>query len=322
MFMILAGDIGGTNARLAFFENDKIVVEKVYKSSNYESLGEIAIDFLSSHDVKIHSACFGVAGPVKNGECKATNLPWKIDEKTLKKQLGIKNVWLINDLEANGYGIEELEEEEFLVLNPGKRAKGNGAIISAGTGLGEAGIFWDGERFHPFATEGGHSSFAPENQIEIELLSFLMQKYGHVSYERILSGNGLEQIYRFLTQVKKEEKNQEVERAFAKGIAPHLITEFSKKKSCPTCVKSSRIFSEIYGSEAGNLALKMFAISGVYIGGGIAPKMQEVLMQSQFMKRFVDKGRFQSFLQEIPVKIILNESTALLGAASYARKKI
>lgn len=322
--MILAGDIGGTKTHLAIFtekEKRKWVIDKKFKSHNYESLCDIVKEFLSDNlQYQIKSACFGIAGPIQNRKCKATNLPWVIEAAALEKQTGIPQVHLMNDLEANAYGISCLEKEEFFSLNPGKEHKGNASLISAGTGLGEAGIFWDGKKHIPFACEGGHCSFAPENSIEMQLWQFLYKQYGHVSFERVLSGPGLYNIYRFLIEEGIEKHEEAVEKAMEKTDPPHVITEMGKKKTSLACMRALELFVSIYGSEAGNLALKMFATGGVYLGGGLAPKILKELSKGNFMKRFTQKGRFATLLINIPVQVVLNEDTALLGAAYYARK--
>lgn len=322
--MILAGDIGGTKTHLALFEEGggrNWIVGAKYPSSKYESLLNIVKHFLSEHsDVKVVRSCFGVAGPVQEGKCKATNLPWIVDANEIAKENGIEKVFLINDLEANAYGINSLKEDEFYVLNEGKEHKGNCALIAAGTGLGEAGIYWNGKEQVPFACEGGHCSFSPENDLEIKLLRYLKKQYDHVSFERILSGPGVYNIYRFLIDEGIEVEEEEVKKAFQKEDPAKVITERGMKNMSQVCSRVLDIFVSIYGSEAANLALKMLAVGGLFIGGGIAPKILNELKEGSFMKRFIQKGRFTSLLLGIPVKVVLNENTALLGAAYYARK--
>lgn len=309
--MILAGDIGGTNVRLALFEGRKKKREQKYKSASYPNLETIVQEFLQE---KVEKAAFGIAGPVKEGRCKATNLPWIVDSSHLAKECRIPHVSLLNDLEANAYGLRALSSEEFFVLNKGDSdVKGNGALISAGTGLGEAGLYWDGAALHPFACEGGHVDFAPRNDLEWELYKYLEKKFGHVSYERVLSGPGIENLYHFLIDVKQEKP--------LSGNISDLPREISKRaveKTSPLCEKVLRWFSSIYGAEAGNAALKFLAISGVYLGGGIAPNILPFLQEKTFMEAFTGKGRFQKLLAQIPVKIVRNEDTALLGALEYA----
>lgn len=313
--MILAGDIGGTNTRLAIFDvKRKKVRETKFKSADYPSLAKVVLEFLAEDAVKPEKAVFGIAGPIKNGRCQATNLPWIIDAKELSSLTKIPAVYLINDLEANAYGIRALKENEFYVLNKGDpKNTGNAALISAGTGLGEAGFYWDGKTHHPFACEGGHSDFGPRNDIEDELLKYLRQKFGHVSYERVVSGPGIANLYHFLVDTKKEKP---LEGHF--DDLPKAISEKAVAKNSPLCSRIMELFISAYGAEAGNLALKCLALSGVYIGGGIAPKILSLLKEGSFMQGFLDKGRFKGLLATIPIKIVLNDDTALLGAVEYA----
>lgn len=322
--VLLAGDIGGTKTHLALFRENEPkswVVDKKYKSSDYENLRDIAEEFLQENSkYQVNKACFGIAGPIQNRKCKATNLPWIIDAEQLEKETRVPKVFLINDLEANAFGIQCLDEDEFFSLNVGKQIKGNQALISAGTGLGEAGIFWDGQKHRPFACEGGHCSFAPENEREFGLWKYLRSQYDHVSFERILSGPGLYQVYRYLVDAGLEKREEAVEKAEERGDGPKVVAEMGMKNSSPACSNALDLFVSIYGSEAANLALKMLAVGGIYIGGGIAPKILNELAEGGFMKRFVQKGRFTSLLLNIPVRVVLNEHTALLGAAYYARE--
>lgn len=305
---ILAGDIGGTKTHLAIFAKGVCLKEEKYHSKNFSSLLEIIQLFLKE---PVEKACFAVAGPVENGVCKTTNLPWLIESRKLSTILHIPRVHLINDLEATAWGVLHLKEEEFAVINQGKKHKGNQAIIAAGTGLGEAIIYWDGNRYHPFACEGGHVDFAPRDKREKELLYYLSKKYGHVSYERVVSGMGLENLYHFL----KQEEGQEED-------LPRMISEKGLHDSHSIYGGILNWFSSLYGAEAGNLALKSMALAGVYVGGGIAPKILKVLQSGVFMEAFWSKGRFKSLLSQIPVKVILNENAALIGAAHFAALKI
>lgn len=312
----LAGDIGGTKVHLALFNRGRRdwLVDEKFRSSHYHSLEEIVISFLSKHQRKVDRACFGVAGLVQGKHSNATNLPWTIESDNLARVIGIGQVDLLNDLEANAYGINWLSSEEFLLINAGKEIQGNAALISAGTGLGEAGIYWDGKKHRPFACEGGHTSYAPENDQEIELLHYLRSRFEHVSYERLLSGAGLFSLYRFLIDHLGEKENREV--SIAENPAK-AISKLGLEKKCRTCEHALDWFIEIFGSEGGNLCLKMLAVGGLYIGGGIAPKIAPLFISGKFMKRMIAKGRFSSLLTQIPVKLILNENTALLGAAYY-----
>jgi len=326
--MILAGDIGGTKTTLAFFtieqERLKPIVESTFPSREHGSLREIARKFVSMNSLSIEYVCFGVAGPVKEGRCEATNLPWVVDAKILAAELGIEGVWLINDLEATAYGIKALEPKDFTVLNNGaSEAKGNAAVIAAGTGLGEAGFYWDGKQHLPFACEGGHADFAPCNELEMELLSHLLKHFSHVSYERVLSGPGLFNIYSFLRDTGRFGREPDwLTEKISKGDDPSsAVSESALAGNCELCVKAIDIFVSIYGAEAGNLALKTLATAGVYIGGGIAPKIIKRLTDGNFMKAFISKGRMEHLMQAMPVAVILNDKTALLGAARYAALK-
>lgn len=321
--MILAGDIGGTKTHLALFEEEekrKWLVDAKFKSGNYDNLRTIVKEFLEANSGhKVVCATFGIAGPIQDRKCKATNLPWIVDADLLEKEANIPEVYLINDLLANAYGINALEEKELFTLNEGRKSVGNAALISAGTGLGEAGFYWDGNTYQPFACEGGHCSFAPENDLEVKLWRYMRRQYDHVSFERVLSGPGLTNIYRFVIDEGLEKEEEVVKKALETSDLPRVITDLGMKGTSASCARALDIFVGIYGSEAANLALKMLAVGGVYIGGGIAPKILNELGEGSFMKRFIQKGRFTSLLLGMPVKVVLNENTALLGAAYYAR---
>lgn len=319
--MILAGDIGGTNTRLAFFEGSKILVEQKFKSQKYPSLEAIVQEFFKNQKQKAEIGCFGVAGPVRKGRCQATNLPWVIDAETMKTSLGIPKISLLNDLEAKAYGLKMLKKEELFLLQQGEIGQeGNQALIAAGTGLGEAGLYWDGKEHRPFACEGGHADFAPRDDLEMELLTYLQKKYGHVSYERVVSGPGIPLLYRFLVDTKREKASPEVEEAMQGKEAPFVITEGAVNKKDPVCVRAVDWFLSIYGSEAGNLALKLFSLGGVFIGGGIAPFLAETMKRGSFLPAFKDKGRFNTLLESIPIYVIMNDDASLLGCAYFADK--
>ncbi len=318
--MYLIGDIGGTKTRLALIEKNKeikTIKEEKFLSSDFTSLLTVIRKFLKGEEKHVEKACFGIAGPIREGKCQATNLPWVVDSKEIKEELALKDVYLLNDLEANAYGIKCLRKDEFHVLNEGNpNQKGNAALISAGTGLGEAGLFWDGKNHHPFACEGSHADFAPRDELEIELFRFLRKKFGHVSYERAVSGPGLYNLYQFLVEAKEIPRNIEIEKEFTKTNAQDVITE-KALKGVKGCDKALDLFISLYGSEAGNTALKFLALGGVYLGGGIVPIILNKLEEGSFMKAFVDKGRFEDLLMSIPVKVILNDKTAMLGTSQY-----
>ena len=267
----------------------------------------------------IERACFGIAGPVRNGRVQPTNLPWKIEATELSTELKIGAVFLINDLEANGYGLAELSPADLSVLNPGEPgATGNAAIIAAGTGLGEAGLYWDGASFHPFACEGGHSDFAPQTKLDAELFQYLAGRFGRVSWERVLSGSGLFHIYEFLRDTKRGDEPDSLAGAIAQGDPGAVITRAAGDGTSTRCAQALGMFISYYGAEAGNLGLKMMATGGVYLGGGIAPKMLSQLQQGGFLAAFLDKAPMEALVKAMPVRVILNPNTPLLGAAHYA----
>jgi glucokinase len=331
--MILAGDIGGTKTLLASLEvhngnQFKLDGEiQVFPSKQYPSFQAIVQKFKESYSKPIEHACFGMAGPNKDGKGEMTSLPqWPlIDARALAAELRLREVYLINDLEANAYGIGALQPEDFVVLQAGSpEAKGNAAVISAGTGLGEAGLYWDGSQSIPFACEGGHTDFAPRNELEIDLLRFLTKKFGHVSYERILSGPGFLNVFNFLRETNRAKVPPELEKELQVPDTqkPAVISDAGMKKRHDICVQALDIFVSLYGAEAGNLALKIMARGGVYVGGGIAPQILSKIQSGGFMKQFLDKGRMgEKLLPNFPVKIIKNPNTALLGAGRCAALK-
>ncbi|MBM3208279.1 MAG: glucokinase [Chlamydiae bacterium] len=321
---ILSGDVGGTKTHLSLVDanNPKIkIIDKKYPSQHFKNFSDIIIDFI--HDKKeIVRACFGIAGPIKNNRCQTTNLPWNIDASDLCKILKTTEVHLINDLEATAWGIPWLNSTDIEYLNKGVlQQDSNMALIAAGTGLGEAGLFWNGDRHIPFACEGGHVDFAATNEELWDLRTFLSLKYGHVSYERILSGPGLINIYEFLIKTGRYAKSKNDLLEINHEMQAQVIAENALHNGCITCKHVLDIFVYIYGQAAGNLALKFFSLSGLYIGGGIAPKILELMKTPLFMEGFTDKGRFRKLLEQVPVKLIKNQDTALLGATRYAAKR-
>jgi glucokinase len=321
--MILAGDVGGTSTRLACFElragRLHSLVEQTYPSRQHRGLDEIVRTFVAAHNLTPRHACFGIAGPVRQGRVHATNLPWVVDAAGLAAALALPEVGLINDLEANAHGILALEPHDFAVLNAGAAdAAGNVAVISAGTGLGEAGMFWDGKALHPFACEGGHTDFGPRDDLEADLLLYLRQRYGHVSYERILSGPGLHNLYDFLRDTRRGEESAEVRERLQREDPAAVISELALAGRCSLCVQALDRFVSLYGAEAGNLALKIMAHGGVYIGGGIAPKILAKMQSPAFLQAFTAKGRMKPLLEAMPVRVVLNDSAALLGAARWS----
>jgi glucokinase len=321
--MILAGDIGGTNARLAFFDvidgHFRLVSASVFPSREYAGLDQIVSKFVDTAKVHPHAACFGVAGPVRNGRVEASNLPWIIESQRLADELKLDKAVLINDLEANAWGIATLDPKDVVALNHVKGTpKGNQAVISAGTGLGEAGMYWDGSQHHIFATEGGHADFAPRNELEIDLFRYLSGRYGHVSCERVVSGPGLVNVFHFLRDTGRGTEPQWLTDEMAHGDAAATISRAALAGKCGLCEQAVDLFVSVFAAEAGNLALKVMATGGVYVGGGIAPKMIAKLSGPLFMQAFAGKGRMQALLEAMPVSVITNDQTALMGAARCA----
>jgi glucokinase len=319
--VILSGDIGGTHCRLALFEKSlSLGVEKVYPSHDFPGLGAVLQRFLSETHAKVDRACFGVAGPVRDGHCRTTNLPWELDESELARELGVRRAKLLNDLEACAYGIPALAPADQVILNQGVEPAGGGnrALVAAGTGLGEAGLFWDGRTHRPFATEGGHSSFAPRNEREMKLLGHLLTQFDTVSWERLVSGPGLHHIYRFLRDADGGEEPEWLEKELREGDPPAVITRTALSDTSPLCSEAVDLFVSLYGAEAGNFALKVMATGGVYIAGGVAPKLLPRMTGPAFLEAFLDKGRMRPLLEAMPVRLIVGDGIALKGAARYA----
>ena len=322
--LILAGDIGGTKTHLALFashgEKLQVQVKETFSSQRYPGLEPVIEEFLAGQQPTIGRACFGIAGPVIDGQVETPNLPWVVNAAKITRAFKINSVALLNDLEAAAYGIFTLEPDELLTLNEGMpRRPGNKVLIAAGTGLGEATLYDDGRDYHPSASEGGHGDFAPRDETEIDLLRYLIERFGHVSYERVVSGPGLAHIYEFLRDSgRMEEPGWLKDRLAAAEDMSAAISQEGLAGRAAICVKSLDLFVSVYGAEAGNLALRGKATGGVYIGGGIAPKIATKIKDGTFMRAFLDKGRYQDFLSPMPVKVILNSQSALQGAAYYA----
>ena len=324
--MIIAGDIGGTKTNVALFEArdrqlGRIVVQQSFPSGGYDSLEAILADFVAAQrpDV-INGACFGVAGPVVRGRVEATNLAWKVSDESLARSLKIDHVHLINDLEATAFGIGELSPEQLYTLNEGESdPSGHRALIAAGTGLGMAGIFNDGGRFIPMPSEGGHMDFAPRNEREFELLSYLREKVGgRVSYERVMSGLGIFNIYSFLRDRRYGEEPAWLADEIVSGDATAAISRAGLGGKSELAAMTLQMFVEAYGAMAGNLALLMKSTGGLYVGGGIAPKILDKLKDGTFMRNYGDKGRMSGLVMSIPVRVILDDKTALYGAGRRA----
>ncbi len=321
--MILAGDVGGTKTEVALLTPRRgklaIVAQRRVASADYPSLEAILREFVAAQRAKVTAACFGVAGPVVNGRCQATNLPWVIDASTLQQRLKIKRVTLLNDLAAMAYGVLTLPPKSLAVLNAGKpQPRGTIGIIAAGTGLGESALVWDGRAYRAVASEGGHCDFAPCTELEDELLRYLRHRHGHVSYERIVSGPGKVAVYEFLREKRIAPEPEWLAKRLAAGDPSPVISEVALEGGAELCVKALELFISIYGAEAGNLALKVLATGGVYIGGGIAPTIVPMLKNGVFMRAFVDKGRLGKLLASVPVRVVLEPKAGLLGAAAYA----
>ena len=319
----LAGDIGGTSTRLAIFTvRDgavRRVAEETVHSRDFSGLDQIAQSFLSRQGLTVERAAFGIAGPVIAGVVRTPNLPWVIVADDLAKSLQIEHVDLINDLEANAWGIGALQANDIAELQAGDAAaRGNRAVISAGTGLGEAGLYFDGAQHRPFACEGGHADYAPRNALEIQLLEFLRRRWDRISYERVLSGPGLRNIYEFFRDELGRQESLLIAEACRSEDPPAVISRAAMAGECPLCVESLNLFVAIYGAAAGNVALTMMATGGMYVGGGIAPKIVSKLREPAFIEAFLDKGRMRPLLAAMPVRVILNVETALLGAGRYA----
>lgn len=327
--MILAGDIGGTKTNLALitFNNQKIqtIFSKQFSSQNYKSFYEILDEFLSLHkNQKISVACFGIAGPIVEGNSNLTNLSWNINTIDLQNKLNTSKVKLLNDLEATAYGMLYLNDEELIELNPNaKKQKGNIAVIAAGTGLGEAILYNDGINYYPIGTEGGHTDFAPLTQQQNKLLEWLKTKYPeHVSYERVLSGQGITTLYQFLLETNFAPECKQMLNISNDEDKNAMISKCAFELNDKLSLETLKLFIEIYGAEAGNLALKSMSIGGVFIGGGIAPKILHFIQNGIFINSFLKKGRFEKLLKNISIKVSLNEQTALLGSARYAYDKL
>ncbi len=321
--MILAGDIGGTNARLAYFEPQnghfRLVSERTFPSREHSELGGIVSEFLKDSSIRPEAACFGIAGPVRNGRVETSNLPWVIEQSRLAKQIHLPGTLLINDLEASAWGIGALAAEDLVPLNHvDEPTVGNQAVIAPGTGLGEAGLFWDGNRHHVFACEGGHTEFGPQGDLQIELVRFLQARFGHVSYERILSGPGLINVYEFLRESGRGTESGDFCASLRTGDAAAVISKAALDGSSDLAEKALELWISVYGAEAGNLALKVMATGGLFLTGGISPKILSKLTGPLFLEAFFAKGRLRPLLEAIPVQVVTNEKAGLLGAARCA----
>jgi glucokinase len=325
--MIIAGDIGGTKTNVALFEVEAggrvgaPLAQHSYPSARYDSLEDILKDFVRHHrQARITHACFGVAGPVVRGHVDATNLTWEVYDFKLAEAIGVPSVRLINDLEATAFGIGELGPEQLYTLNEGEGERtGHRALIAAGTGLGMAAIYFDGRGYHPMPSEGGHIDFAPRDEREFEMLMYLREKIGgRVSYERVLSGIGIQNIYSFLRDRGHGEEPAWLADEIRAGDPTAAISRAALAGRSELAVRTLEIFVEVYGAMAGNLALLLKSVGGLYVGGGIAPKIMPKLTDGTFMRNYGDKGRMSGLVMTIPVRVILDDKTALYGAARAA----
>lgn len=320
---VLAADIGGTHTRLAVYsvreQQLEVLAQASYPSQQFSTLNDVLADFTRTHPHTLQGACLAVAGPVQQQTASITNLPWQLDAKNLAGQLGLKNLTLLNDLEGTAWGLRTLQASDFHTLQAGdSNATGNAAIIAAGTGLGEAGLYFDGQQHYPFACEGGHTDFSPQTELDMVLLRHLLKQHDHVSWERVLSGNGLVNLHACLRELRQREIPGWLQQEMDAGDPAAAISAAAQQQRDAICVESLGLFVHLYGVEAGNLALKLMAAGGLYIGGGIAPKILPQLQDDTFIDAFLAKGRMRGLLERIPVRVILNKETALRGAARYA----
>ncbi len=320
---ILAGDIGGTKASLATLRvvgRELVFVRSQrYPSAGYAGLNAILREYLAEDERPILAACFGVPGVVKDGRGKPTNLSWGVDAEEISEEFEIPHVSLLNDLAANAYGLSHLKPTDFAIIQKGTPdATGNRSVVSPGTGLGEAGIFWDGQRYHVWACEGGHTDFAPRNELEIALLEHLLKQFGHVSIERVASGMGIENIYKFLRDTGRGKELPAVAAAMKTTDSNRVISHHAEFGTCPMCVQTLEMFSACLGAEAGNMALKTMSLGGVFLGGGLPAKLLRHLQGVGFLHAFNDKGRMSSLTEKIPVVVVMNDDTAVIGAGYYA----
>jgi glucokinase len=321
--MILVGDIGGTKTVLALYaagsSEREPLVEKRYPSSDYQSLRDIVVQFLEEEDAEPREAIFGVAGPVVNDRARITNLPWVIDGPAMKAEFGWEYVTLLNDLAAVAHAIPVLHPDELTTISPGEPERyGPLAVLAPGTGLGEGFLVWKGDRYRSLSSEGGHKSFGPNSRLELELLQYLHQRFGHVSVERVCSGMGIPNLYAFFRDTGRYEEPPWLRDQLA-SVADKtpIIVSVAQAGRAEICQATLDLFVDILANEAGNLALQLLTTGGIFLGGGIPPRIVEELKSPRFTEAFINKGRFRDLLTTIPVYIILQSNAALLGAAHY-----
>ncbi|MGA7119902.1 MAG: glucokinase [Polyangiaceae bacterium] len=318
--MLLIGDIGGTHARLSLLNpQGRSVRQEAFESRKYPSLEAVVREFLGKPVPRVAAAAFGIAGPVVNGRCTATNLPWVVDARVVARKLGFRRVTLLNDLVALSLGALSVTRRKLHLVGDGglpKKKGANVAVIAAGTGLGQALLVWDGARFVPTATEGGHSDLAPRDDLEVDLLQFLRARFGHVSWERVLSGDGLGNLYDFFRQAKNIAESAENAQAIVAAADRNAaISQLGMSGKSEAASRAVDLFASMYGAEAGNLALKSLAVGGVFVCGNIAARMLPVLDRGGFYRAFADKGRFTPLMERIPIAVVLDSDVGLAGAA-------
>ena len=326
---VLAGDIGGTKTLLQLADikpgGYRVLLEKRFNSSAYAGLLPLVEEFMqqaAQQDIfEVERACFGIAGPITGKTAKVTNLPWHVDAEVLAQAVSLKQVRLINDFQAVGYGIEALDPNDFHVLQRGRaEPRGPRVILGAGTGLGEGLLVWQQDHYEVIASEGGHVGFAPEDHLQVDLLCFLQQQFERVSFERVCSGPGLVNIYEFLVSRGESEESQTLRMKMSAGDPAAAITEYALSDKDLLAVRALDLFIDIYGSQAGNLALTCLASGGIYVAGGIAPKIIDKLKQGGFVRAFRNKGRMQHLLDDMPLKVVMNPKIGLIGAAMAASR--
>ena len=320
--LIVAGDMGGTKTYLAAFDPTAQgfipIFERRYETVAYTSPGALIAAFVSDNDIRTKHVVLGVPGPVRQLPVRAVNLPWFIDPDEISTALGGVEVHLLNDLQATSYGTLTLTTDDLYPLNKGSEDKeGNIAVVAAGTGLGEGGLCWTGDRYQSIASEGGHASFAPTSELEIDLWRYLNQRHGHVSWERVVAGPGLASIYDFLRNRQPERESAALKKELEQGDRSDTISRAGLEQHCELATEALDLYAYLFGCEAGNLALKLMSSGGVFVGGGIAPKILGKLRDGRFMEGFISKGRMGEPLEDVPVHVVLNDKTALLGAAYW-----
>ncbi len=323
---VLAGDIGGTKTALAVYAvgpDDRaaaptLVREQTFPSGDFAGLEQVIAEFSPPGSARIDAAAFGIAGPIVDDAVNTTNLPWHLTRAGLSAALGGAPVRLMNDLESTAYGALFLGDDELTTLHAGVARPGHRAVIAAGTGLGQGLLYWTGREHVAVATEGGHADFAPRDATQDRLLDFLRRRFGHVSYERIVSGPGLHNVFEFVDQELGKPVAPEVRTRMTSDDPSAVIGQAAVAGTCIACREAVGIFLDVYGAQAGNLALTVMATGGVYVGGGIAPKLLSLVRDGTFVRAFLDKGRYASLMREIPVRVILNARTGLVGAVHAA----